>query len=206
MKKALNLGVTFIDKADDYGLGRSEEIIGEVIKETGSHREDLIIAAKGLHYFTNLDDVKLDNRPEYLRLAVENSLKRLQTDYIDLYYLHYPDIITPFADSIGELAKLKAEGKIRAIGISTVDLDQLNEESANGDIDVIQAAYNMIDCSAENEGIMLPNLALAWLLAQDGIDAVIPGSKTKQRIQSNVTASDINLTRKELDVLDTLLQ
>src|SRR5690606_17729964 len=144
---ALDLGVTFIDTADVYGLGRSEELVGEVLKEF--NRENYVIATKGAQNFTNLDDVKTDNRPEYLREAIENSLRRLQLDYVDLYYLHFPDNKTPFSESIGELVRLKEEGKIRSIGISTVTLAQLKEANTNGDIDVVQQSYNMLDRSVE---------------------------------------------------------
>lgn len=136
VREALKQGVTFIDTADVYGLGRSEELVGEVLQEF--NREDYVIATKGAQNFLDLDDVKINNSPEYLRTALENSLKRLQLDYVDLYYLHFPDGITDFKDSIGELVKLKEEGKIRSIGISNVDLTQLKEANANGDISVVQ--------------------------------------------------------------------
>lgn len=270
VREALNLGVTFIDTADIYGLGRSEELVGEVLKEF--NRDDLVIATKGSQNFTDLDDVKTDNRPEYLREAVEKSLQRLQLDYVDLYYLHFPDNVTPFAESIGELARLKEEGKIRSIGISNVSLEQLKEANVHGDISVLQSPYSMLDRSAEeallpytieNEisfipygplafGLLgggftkeskleagdwrqsvplfqseqfiqtldkveqlkefavskkttLPNLALAWLLAQKGVDAVIPGGKRKERIRENVQASDIRFTREELSLIDDIL-
>ena len=145
----LTHGVNFIDTADIYGLGRSEELVGEVIKEF--KREELVVATKGAQNFTDLDDVKTDNRPEYLSEAIEKSLQRLQLDYLDLYYLHFPDNVTPFAESIGELVRLKEEGKIRSIGISNVSLEQLKEANANGDISVLQSPYNMLDRSAEKD-------------------------------------------------------
>ncbi len=270
VREALNLGVTFIDTADIYGLGRSEELVGEVLKEF--NREDLVIATKGSQNFTNLDDVKTDNRPEYLREAVEKSLQRLQLDYVDLYYLHFPDNVTPFAESIGELARLKEEGKILSIGISNVSLEQLKEANVHGDISVLQSPYSMLDRSAEeallpytieneisfipygplafgllgggftkeskleagdwrqsvplfqgeqfiqtldkveqlkefavSKNTTLPNLALAWLLAQKGVDAVIPGGKRKERIRENVQASDIRLSKEELNLIDSIL-
>ena len=125
VKEALNNGVNFIDTADIYGLGRSEELVGEVLK--GFDRQDFVIATKGAQHWFEDGSVKADNRPEYLREAVENSLQRLQLEFVDLYYLHFPDNETPLAESIGELARLKKEGKIREIGISNVTLEQLKE-------------------------------------------------------------------------------
>jgi myo-inositol catabolism protein IolS len=270
VREALKNGVTFIDTADIYGPGRSEELVGEVLKEF--NREDYVIATKGAQRWSSDGSIKTNNRPEYLRDALENSLKRLQLDYVDLYYLHFPDGETPFAESIGELARLKEEGKIRSIGISNVSLEQLKEANANGDISVLQSPYNMFDRSTEAEllpyciennisfipygplafGLLgggftkdfkldeqdwrnsiplfqgdqfqqtltkvdklkefalkkdttLPNLALAWLLAQEGVDAVIPGGKRKERIRENTQASDIVLSNEELAIINDIL-
>lgn len=270
VRKALNNGVNFIDTADIYGLGRSEELVGEVLKEFS--RDDFVIATKGGQHWFEDGSVKKDNHPDYLREAVEKSLQRLQLDYVDLYYLHFPDNETPFAESIGELARLKEEGKIRAIGISNVSIQQLKEANAHGDISVLQSPYNMLDRSAEAEllpycikndisfipygplafGLLgggmtkdfklderdwrnsvhlfqgekfsqtlvrvdklkgiasqketsLANLALAWLLGQEGVDAVIPGGKRKERILENIHASDIILSIEELNIINGIL-
>lgn len=270
VREALNIGLNFIDTADLYGVGRSEELVGEVVKEF--KREDIVVATKGSQQWLGDGSIKTDNRPEYLREAVEKSLQRLQLDYVDLYYLHFPDQVTPFAESIGELARLKEEGKIRAIGISNVSLDQLKEANVHGDISVLQSPYNLLDRSAEADllpfcvennisfipygplafGLLgggftkeskldasdwrnslplfqgdqfqqtletvdklkefavqkettLPNLALAWLLAQEGVDAVIPGGKRKDRIRENVQAIEIELTEQELNIINGIL-
>ncbi|WP_220788178.1 aldo/keto reductase, partial [Bacillus paramobilis] len=96
-------------------------------------------------------EVYINNERSYLRNAVENSLRRLQTDYIDLYYLHFTNPETSYIDSIGELTRLKEEGKIRAIGISNVNVEQLKEANQYGQIDVVQSPYNMLDRAAGEE-------------------------------------------------------
>lgn len=92
---AIEKGITFIDTADLYGKGRSEELIGEVLKT--KNRENLILATKGGNQWFEDGSVRPNNTPEYLRKAVENSLSRLNTDYIDLYYIHFPDNETNLA-------------------------------------------------------------------------------------------------------------
>ena len=148
IEEALQLGITLIDTADSYGFGRSEELIGETIKRK---RQELVLATKGGIQPLLSGSTCINNEPNYLRNAVENSLRRLQTDYIDLYYLHFTNSETMYIDSIGELVRLKEEGKIRSIGISNVNLAQLKEANQFGDIDVLQSPYNMLDRTAEKE-------------------------------------------------------
>ncbi|MEN1935775.1 aldo/keto reductase [Paenibacillus sp. 102] len=148
IEEAIRQGSTFIDTADAYGFGRSEELIGETIK---GKRQDLVLATKGGIQPLFKGSTCINNEPNYLRSAVENSLQRLQTDYIDLYYLHFTNPETMYIDSIGELVRLKEEGKIRSIGISNVNLTQLKEANQFGDIDVLQSPYNMLDRTAEKE-------------------------------------------------------
>ena len=149
VKAAIQNGINFLDSAFIYGLGRSEELIGEVLKES-NNRQDIVIATKGAH---KIEDGKVivDNSPKFLRETVENSLRRLQTDYIDLFYIHYPDEGTPKDEAIGTLSRLKEEGKIRAIGVSNFSMDQLVEANKDGHLDVIQSGYNLFKREAENE-------------------------------------------------------
>ncbi|MCY7787626.1 aldo/keto reductase [Bacillus inaquosorum] len=149
VRTALDGGVNFIDTAFIYGLGRSEELIGEVVRERGV-RNDLIIATKGAHKEVN-GSIELDNSREFLRGEVEKSLKRLKTDYIDLYYVHFPDGKTPLAEVAGTLKELKDEGKIKAIGASNLDYQQLQECNADGYLEVFQAEYSLIQRDAEKE-------------------------------------------------------
>ncbi|MEK4175153.1 aldo/keto reductase [Aeribacillus sp. FSL K6-1305] len=155
VRTALDHGINFLDTAFYYGPERSEEIIGEVVKEFG-RRDEVVIATKGAHKFVD-GKVVLDNSPDFLGESVEGSLKRLKTDYIDLYYIHFPDETTPKDEAVGELKKLKDEGKIRAIGVSNFSLEQLKEANKDGYVDVIQSEYNLFKRQAEKD--LLPYTA-----------------------------------------------
>jgi len=146
---ALEHGVNFWDTAYTYGPKRSEEIIGEVLKETG-RRTEIVLASKAAHDDSTGETV-FNNRPEFLKQAVEDSLRRLQTDYIDLFYIHFPDDSTPKYEAVGALKQLKDEGKIRAIGVSNFSIEQLKEANQDGYVDVYQGKYNLLDRSAEEE-------------------------------------------------------
>lgn len=149
VRKGLANGINFLDTAFVYGLGRSEEIIGEVVKERGN-RSEVIIASKAAHKFVG-NEMVLDNSPTFLKQAVEESLGRLQTDYIDLFYIHFPDQDTPKDEAVGALKQLKDEGKIRAIGVSNFSIDQLKEANKDGYVDVYQGEYNLLSRGAEKE-------------------------------------------------------
>ncbi|WP_299092803.1 aldo/keto reductase [uncultured Metabacillus sp.] len=149
VRAAINHGVNFLDTAFIYGPGRSEELVGEVIKESGK-RHELILATKGAHKFVG-DDVVIDNSPAFLKQAVDDSLKRLQTDYIDLFYIHFPDQDTPKDEAVGALKQLKDEGKIRAIGVSNFTIEQLKEANKDGYVDVLQGNYNLLQREAEQD-------------------------------------------------------
>lgn len=149
VRTAIQNGVNFIDTALSYGPKRSEELIGEVIKEMGA-RENIILATKGAHKYLD-NGVVMDNSPDHLKKSVEESLKRLQTDYIDLYYIHAPDEDTPKDEAVGALQQLKDEGKIRAIGVSKFSMDQIKEANKDGYLDVYQGEYNLLNREAEKE-------------------------------------------------------
>lgn len=142
-------GMNFLDTAYMYGPERSEILIGEVIKEHGK-RDDIVLATKGAQRYVNGEVIR-DNSPAYLRETVEGSLKRLQTDYIDLFYIHFPDVNTPKDEAVGALKELRDEGKIRAIGVSNFSMEQLIEANKDGYLDVIQGHYNLFRREAEND-------------------------------------------------------
>jgi hypothetical protein len=116
LNRALDLGYDHLDTAALYGFGANEELIGEAV---GHRRSEFMLASKcGM---TGVDGKRvIDGRPETLRRTLEEALRRLGTDVIDLYYLHRWDKNVPLADSVGEMARFIAEGKVRAIGLSEV--------------------------------------------------------------------------------------
>lgn len=149
VRTALDNGINFLDTAFIYGPERSEELIGEVLKERG-RREDVVIATKGAHKFVD-GKIVLDNSPAFLRESVESSLKRLQTDYIDLFYIHFPDESTSKDEAVGALKELKDAGKIKAIGVSNFSIEQLKEANKDGYVDVLQSEYNLFRRDAEKD-------------------------------------------------------
>ncbi|MFC6464834.1 aldo/keto reductase [Marinilactibacillus sp. GCM10026970] len=146
---AIDKGLNFIDTAFIYGDGKSESIIGETLKKNHL-RQDIVIATKGAHEYVD-GELKLNNSPEFLTKQVEDSLARLQTDYIDLYYIHFPDEDTPKEEAIGALSRLKEQGKIRSIGVSNFSFDQIKEANVHQDIDVVQDEYNLLNQEAESK-------------------------------------------------------
>ncbi|MGI8315621.1 aldo/keto reductase [Halobacillus mangrovi] len=154
VRTAIDNGINFFDTAFIYGPERSEELVGEVMQEY--KRENIILATKGAHQFKG-EDVVFNNSPNFLKKSVEDSLQRLRTYYIDLYYIHFPDEETPKDEAVGALKELKDEGKIRSIGVSNFSLDQLKEANKDGYVDVIQGEYNLFKREAEKE--MLPYTA-----------------------------------------------
>ncbi|WP_216475904.1 aldo/keto reductase [Staphylococcus aureus] len=150
VRQAINHGINLLDTAYIYGPERSEELVGEVVNEYP--REQIKIATKGSHEFDENQEVHQNNQPEYLKQQVENSLKRLQTDYIDLYYIHFPDDNTPKDQAVAALQELKEQGKIKAIGVSNFTLDQLKEANKDGYVDVVQLEYNLLH--RENEAVL----------------------------------------------------
>jgi methylglyoxal reductase len=161
IQAALDLGINLIDTAPGYGWGRSERVVGRAIK---GRRDRAIVATKcGIwwedargSYFAELDGRKVNRslRPDTIQIEIENSLRRLDTDYIDLYQTHWPSTppdFTPIADTMAALLKLKEQGKIRAIGVSNVSLEELKENVRCGAIASDQFRYSMLHREAERD-------------------------------------------------------
>ncbi|GAJ26759.1 oxidoreductase ion channel [Liquorilactobacillus sucicola DSM 21376 = JCM 15457] len=147
VKAALDEKVSLLDTAYMYGLGRSEEIIGDVLQNY--ERSQVVLATKAAQDKTN--NLKINNSPEFLKQAVDEALLRLKTDYIDIFYIHFPDDETPKDEAVGALAELKKTGKIKAIGVSNFSLAQIKEANKNGEVDIVEDNYNLVHRDAERQ-------------------------------------------------------
>jgi pyridoxine 4-dehydrogenase len=170
LRRAVELGTNFIDTADSYGPAVSENLIAEALYP---YPDELVIATKGGLLRPGPNRWEPDGRPEHLREACESSLKRLRLEQIPVYQFHRPDPKVPVTESIGALAELKAEGKIRHIGISNVNEEQLREAEGIAPIVSVQNRYNARDRSSqsmvdlcETEGITF----LPWAPVQQTAD------------------------------------
>jgi pyridoxine 4-dehydrogenase len=234
LRRAVELGVNFIDTADSYGPDVSEELIAEALHP---YPEDLVIATKGGLVRPGPGQWEPDGRPEHLRQACEGSLRRLRLDQIALYQFHRPDPDVPLEDSIGTLVSLKEEGKIRHIGLSNVNEDQLRRAQAMTAIVSIQNRYNpgdrrsdtLVDLCEQEEMAFLPwapiqnldrfpaltdiaqrneatvhQIALAWLLARSKTMLTIPGTGSVDHLEENVAAASLRLDPDEIAALNDL--
>ena len=139
LRRALELEIDFIDTADSYGPDVSEELIAEALSP---YPKGLVIATKGGFDRSGPDEWIPNGRPEHLRQALEGSLKRLRLDCIDLYQFHRPDPNVPFEESVGTLADLQKEGKIRHVGLSNVNVGEIERAGKIVDVVSVQNRFN----------------------------------------------------------------
>lgn len=231
LRRAVELGVTFIDTADSYGPEVSETLIAQTLHP---YPDDLVIATKGGLLRPGPGRWEPDGRPEHLRAACEASLRRLRLDQIPLYQFHRPDPRVPITDSIGALAELKDAGKIRHIGISNITEKQLREAQAVAPVVSVQNRYNatdrssdsMVDLCEQEQLAFLPwapiqqtagnqvvadvarrhgasahQIVLAWLLARSPVILPIPGTGSPEHVEENIAAADIELSPAEINAI-----
>lgn len=267
--RALDLGINFFDTADMYGVGRNEELVGRALRD---RRDRAVIATK----FGNVrgDDgafLGVNGDPEYVKQACDASLRRLGVDVIDLYYQHRVDPQTPIEETVGAMAELVREGKVRHLGLSEAAPDTIRRAHAVHPITALQTEYSLWSRDPEDELLALcaelgitfvaysplgrgfltgairseedlapddwrrtnprfqgenfqknlelvtavqemaaekgctpAQLALAWLLAQDDRVVPIPGTRRIERLEENAAAVELELTREDLDRLETI--
>ncbi len=163
--RALELGINWIDTAAVYGLGHGEEVVGRAVN---GRRREVFIATKCGLVWDDRGRVRNDTRPESIRRECEDSLRRLNTDYIDLYQIHWPNDQVPVEDSWGELVRLKEEGKVRYIGVSNFGVELLERCQAIHPVQSLQPPYNMVHREVERE-------ILPWCQAHEvGVIAYSP--------------------------------
>jgi aryl-alcohol dehydrogenase-like predicted oxidoreductase len=264
---AVDLGMDFLDTAAMYGAGRSEEIVGKAL--AGGRRDKVVLATKcGL--LRTPDGVRVDGRPEQIRRDIEDSLRRLRTDRIDLYYLHRIDPQVPVEESVGAMAEQVAAGKVRCLGLSEAGASTVKRGHAVHPITAVQSEYSLASRDperavlptvrelgigfvayspfsrgllsgevtsradltgddmraglprfskenlpanralvarlaglAEEFGCTLPQLALAWLVAQGAVP--IPGAKCREHMVANAGSARITLGAAELARVEELL-
>jgi len=224
LRRAVELGVNFIDTAHAYGPGCNEELIGEAL---APYPAGLVIATKGGVEKTAPDKVFPDGRPETLRRRCEESLRLLRVERIDLYQLHRPDPNVPFATSVGALAELREEGKVRHVGLSNVTISQIEEACRIVPIASVQNRYNLLErgddptidfCAARGIAYLpwgplaakpfAPDAplastkgALAWLLRRSPNVIVIPGTTSLSHLEENIASARVELSDAEFAAL-----
>jgi aryl-alcohol dehydrogenase-like predicted oxidoreductase len=221
IRAAVAAGVDVIDTAHTYTGGQSEETIGAALSPVP---DGCIVATKGGY-------ARGHGRPEVLRAQIEESLRRLRTDSIALYYLHRVDPETPFEESLGAIKEYRDSGKIGHVGLSQVGVDQIERASRLMPIAAVQNHYNLSErryedvvdyCAgkgivflpfyplhgvgaaagiARRRGVTPAQIALAWLLRRSPTTLPIPGTLSLEHLKENLAALEIELSEAEFQAL-----
>ncbi|MEX2644875.1 MAG: aldo/keto reductase [Gaiellaceae bacterium] len=216
LRRAVELGVNLIDTALAYGPEVNELQIAEALHP---YPEDLVIATKGGSFRGPRGEWLDDGRPEAIRAHCEGSLRRLRQEQIDLYQLHGPDAKVPLEESMGELARLREEGKIRHVGLSNVGVDELEQARRIVPVAAVQNRYSLVDRTSEDVlewceraaiaflayfplggpgglarvsptgGATPAQVALGWLLQRSPVICPIPGTSSLAHLEENVASA-----------------
>ena len=193
LRRAAELGVSFVDTADSYGPDANEEVIADALHP---YPDGLVVATKGGYTRPGPHRWVPDGRPSHLRAALEGSLRRLRLDRVDVYQLHHPDPGVPFAESVGALADLRREGKIRHIGLSNVDTGQLRGALETVPVVSVQNAYNLGDRSSDDVLALCEEGGIAFIPYEplaSGMLAERGGSLGRAAAERGATASQVAL-------------
>jgi aryl-alcohol dehydrogenase-like predicted oxidoreductase len=150
IERAIELGITFFDTADVYGAGHNEQLVGKAL---GKYRDRVIIATKFANQVSPDGKRSINGRPEYVRSACDASLKRLGVDYIDLYYQHRVDKTVPIEETVGAMAELVRNGKVRYLGLSEAGAGTIRRAHATHPITALQSEYSLWTRDYEDEVI-----------------------------------------------------
>jgi aryl-alcohol dehydrogenase-like predicted oxidoreductase len=208
IRRALDVGINLIDTANVYGLGHSEQIIAQAIQ---GQRDKVVIATKVGAVVDALGNISWNSTERYILQEVENSLRRLNTDYIDLYQIHWPDADTPLAETMGAFNRLIEQGKVRYVGVCNFTKAQLEEASKHAPIVSHQIRYNMLERDMEAD--VLP------FCIENGIGTLVYGTLAHGLLagefdrddklaaddwRSRYTLFEPQLFEKIMGILDTL--
>jgi aryl-alcohol dehydrogenase-like predicted oxidoreductase len=199
VRRAVELGVTFLDTADVYGDGDSERLIGYAFE---SWPPGVALGTKGGLNWHSGGPVRRDGRPNYLRRALEASLQRLRRDHVELYTLHRHDPEVPIEESVGAIEELRQEGKCLSVGLSNVNVDQLSRARAVCEIAAVQNEFNrgflvsepvLEECEHRGisfmpwaplgERLRAPREEIKWLLDRSLVIVPIPGTSDLQHME-----------------------
>lgn len=175
IRSAFDEGVTFVDTARAYGFGRAERIIGEALRDVfDDRRDEVVVSTKGGIRATRDGHVR-DTSAEFLREGLEESLRWLGTDHVDVFFVHWPDPAVPIAETACTVADFVAEGKVRHVGLSNHSPDQIGEFSKILPVSVVQSPYSLLRrgierellqyCSAQGIGIVTYGVLAQGLLS-----------------------------------------
>lgn len=148
IRRALDLGINFFDTADVYGVGHSEEVLGRAL---GKERKRVLVATKVGGVKREGEAARHDTSRRHILEAIDQSLARLNTDYVDLYQIHVPDASTPVSETMSTLTELVKKGKVRYVGLSNMGVEQVSEYMKHGTVTTIQPGYSMIERQEEKE-------------------------------------------------------
>jgi aryl-alcohol dehydrogenase-like predicted oxidoreductase len=206
---ALDSGITFFDTADVYGLGQSEEFLGRAL---GKRRDEVVVATK---FGMQLDEQRQGAHPDYVRRAIEDSLRRLGTDHVDLYQLHRPDPTVPIADTLGALDELVRAGKVREIGCSQFSVEQIRAAGAAvrpgaARFASVQNQYSLLHREPER-GVLAEceRLGLAFIPFFPLASGLLTGKYRKGQpvpTGTRLTEGNALLSPHNLDVVERLIQ
>jgi aryl-alcohol dehydrogenase-like predicted oxidoreductase len=273
IRRARELGVNFFDTAQGYGFGASERLLGKALRDDlDNRRYEVVIATKGGLRMTQ-DGLVRDSSPTWLRNGVDASLQALGVDYIDLYQVHWPDSKVPFAETAGALQQLVEEGKIRHVGVSNFDADQMAAFAEARPVETLQPPYDLfrrdieaevlpycaehdvgvlaygplahglltgamdadtqfapgdwrsgapffkglcfrrniaaVDelerLAAEEFGVSVSRLAIAWTLANPAVQVTIVGARHPDHIADSVAAAELHLSGHDLERMERIM-
>src|SRR6266480_3188272 len=209
LRRAVELGVNLIDTADAYGPETSELLIAEALYP---YPKGLVIATKGGLTRPGPGEWVPDGSPQHLKQAVDGSLKRLRLERIDVYQLHRIDPKVPIEESLGAIKEMKDAGKIRHVGLSNVEPEEIERARKIVPIVSVQNRYNIEDRKSENalnaaakaHGVSVFQVALAWLLERSPVILPIPGTSSVAHLEENVAATKLKLAPEEWKAINAL--